>query len=170
MFKSLDDEGITVVDKLRFYPYRATFDFECFFNVDNLHDDSDRMQWISRHVPLGVSLASNGPAHEIPQGYVTYGDSDKLVGAMMSGLSVISDAAFDMLIPSYDIVLNELEVRKEAWDEAERKALKEDESKQEDDEAVEMGDVKYQSLQNVDWTTARLVIPVTGHRLKLGEV
>ena len=33
---------------------------------------------------------------------------------MMRGLSVISDAAFDMLIPSYDSVLNELEVRKEA--------------------------------------------------------
>ena len=34
---------------------------------------------------------------------------------MMSGLSTISDAAFDMLLPSYDNVLNELEARKEAW-------------------------------------------------------
>ena len=61
---------------------------------------------------------------------------------MMRGLSAISDAAFDMLISSYDNVLNELEVRKEGWDEAERKAFKEDESKQEDDEEVEMGEVK----------------------------
>ena len=49
---------------------------------------------------------------------------------MMRGLSAISDTAFDMLIPSNDNVLNELEVRKEAWDEVERKTLKEDESKQ----------------------------------------
>ena len=35
-----------------------------------------------------------------------------------------------------------MEVRKEAWDEAERKAFKEDQSKQEDDEEVEMGEVK----------------------------
>ena len=35
-----------------------------------------------------------------------------------------------------------MEVRKKAWDEAERKAFKEDESKQEDDEEVEMGEVK----------------------------
>ena len=34
---------------------------------------------------------------------------------MMSGLSTISDAAFYMLLPSYDNVLNELEARKEAW-------------------------------------------------------
>ena len=46
------------------------------------------------------------------------------------------------LISSYDNVLNELEVRKEVWDEAERKAFKEDKSKQEDDEEVEMGEAK----------------------------
>ena len=142
VFQRLDDEGITVADTLRFYPYRATFDFECFFDGENLPTDSDRVQWIARHVPLSVSVASNVSGNEDAQCYVTNGDSDKLVGDMMRGLSAISDAAFDMLISSYDNVLNELEVRKEAWDEAERKAFKEDESKQEDDEEVEMGQVK----------------------------
>ena len=87
----------------------------------------------------------------------------------MSGLSAIGEAAFDMLIPSYGNVLNELEARTDAWDEAERKPLKKDQSKQEDDEEIEMGRSD-QSLQNVDWPTARLVTPVTGHRLQLGEV
>ena len=91
---------------------------------------------------MSVSLASNVPGHETPHCYVTDGDSDKLVGSMMSDLGAISNAAFDMLIPSYDNVLNELEVRKEAWYEAERKAPKEDESKHDDDEEVEMGDTK----------------------------
>ena len=143
VFQRLDDEGITVAETLRFYPYRATFDFECFFDGEDLPANSDRVQWIARHVPLSVSVASNVPGHEPPRCYVTDGDSDKLVGTMMRGLSAISDTAFDMLIPSYDNVLNELEVRKEAWDEAERKALKEDESKQEDhDEEVEMEAIK----------------------------
>ena len=61
---------------------------------------------------------------------------------MMSDLGAISNAAFDMLIPSYDNVLNELEIRKEAWDEAEREAHKEAESKQEDDEEVDIGNTK----------------------------
>ena len=142
VFQRLDDEGITVADRLRFYPYRATFDFECFFDGENLPTDSDRVQWIARHVPLSVSVASNVPGHEAAQCYVTNGASDKLVEDMMRGLSAISDAAFDMLISSYDNVLTELEVRKEAWDEAERKAFKEDTSKQEDDEEVEMGEDK----------------------------
>ena len=142
MFQRLDDEGITGADTLRFYPYRATFDFECFFDGENLPADSDRVQWIARHVLLSVSLPSNVPGHETPRCFVTDGDSDKLVGAMMSGLSAVSNAACDMLIPSYDNVLNEFEVRNEVWEEAERKALKEAESKQEDDEDVEMEEVK----------------------------
>ena len=116
-------------------------------------------------------MASNVPGHEPPRCYVTDGHSDKLVGTMMRRLSAISDTAFDMLIPSYDNVLNELEVRKEAWDEAERKALKEDESKQEDPRrGGRDGGGQDKSLQNVDWTTARLVTSVTGHRLQLGKV
>ena len=138
MFQRLDDEGIT----LRFYPYRATFDFECFFDGENLPADSDRVQWIARHVPLSVSLASNVPGHETPHCYVTDGDSGKLVGSMMIDLGAISNAAFDMLIPSYDNVLNELEVRKEAWGEAEREAPRKAESKQEDDDEVDMGNTK----------------------------
>ena len=142
VFQRLDDEGISVANTLRFYPYRATFDFECFFDGENLPTDSDRVQWIARHVPLSVSVASNVPGHETPHCYITDSDSDKLVATMMRSLSAISDAAFDMLIPLYDNVLNELEVRKEAWDEAERKASKEYEAKQEDDEEVEMGEIK----------------------------
>ena len=129
VFQRLDDEGITVVDTLIFYPYRATFDFECFFDGENIPADSDRVQWIARHVPLSVSVASNVPGHETPHCYVTDGDSDKLVSSMMSDLGAISNAAFYMLIPSYDNVLNELEIRKEAWDEAEREAPEEAESK-----------------------------------------
>ena len=61
VFQRLDDEGITVVDTLIFYPYRATFDFERIFDGENLPADSNRVQWIARHVPLSVSLASNVP-------------------------------------------------------------------------------------------------------------
>ena len=175
VFQRLDDEGINVADTLRFYPYRATFDFECFFDGENLPTDSDRVQWIARHVPLSVSVASNVPEHEDAQCYVTNGDSDKLVGDMMRGLSAISDAAFDMLIPSYDNVLNELEVRKEAWDEAERKAFKEGESKQEDDEEAEMEAVKtnpYKTLigQLLGWVHQLPVIGFNSGKYDLNVV
>ena len=127
IFERLDDEGIIVEDVLRYYPYRATFDFECYFDRDNVPADSDIVQWIARHVPLSVSLTSNVPGYETPRCYITDGDSDKLVADMMAGLVATSDAAYDLLKPSYGSVLNELEARKEAWDDAESEANAEEE-------------------------------------------
>ena len=67
IFQRLDDEGITVPEALRFYPFRATFDFECFLDCENLPANSDIVQWIARHVPLSVSLVSNVPGYETPR-------------------------------------------------------------------------------------------------------
>ena len=127
IFQRLDDEGITVPEALRFYPFRATFDFECFFDGENIPADSDRVQWIARHVPLSASLDSNVPGYEASRCYVTEGDSDKLVADMMTGLVVTSDAAFDLLKRSYDCVLDQLKARKEAWDDADSEANTEEE-------------------------------------------
>ena len=127
IFQRMEDEGITVPEALRFYPFRATFDFKCFFDGENLPADSDRVQWIARHVPISVSLASNVPGYETPRWYVTEGDSDKLVADMMAGLVSTSDAAYDLLKPSYESVLYQLKARKEAWDDAESEANTEEE-------------------------------------------
>ena len=126
VFERLDDEGIVVEKTLRYYPYRATFDFECFFDRHNLPADTNTLQWSARHVPLSVSIASNVPGHEDAQCYITNGDSNKLVEEMVNNLITISDAAYDSLKPSYGSVLNELEARKEAWDDAESEANAED--------------------------------------------
>ena len=151
IFERLDDEGIIVEDVLRYYPYRATFDFECYFDRDNVPADSDRVQWIARHVPLCVSVASNVPGYEPAQCYITDGDSDKLVADMMAGLVATSDAAYDLLKPSYGSVLNELEARKEAWDDAESEANAEEEENE--------------SIQYACGTASRLVASVTGNRI-----
>ena len=117
IFQRLDDEGVVVSDSLRFYPYRATFDFECFFTGDNLPADTDHVQWVARHVPLSVSVASNVPGYEPALCFVTDGDADKLVGCMMTRLNTISDAAFASLLPLYADVLADLDARKYAWEE-----------------------------------------------------
>ena len=119
VFQRLEDEGIHVVDVLRCYPYRATFDFECFFDGDNLPNTTDHVEWVARHVPLSVSVASNVPGYEAPRCFVTDGDSNKLIAEMMSHLHAVSDAAFESLKPSYESVLDKLKMLKEEWDSAE---------------------------------------------------
>ena len=127
IFERLDDEGIIVSPVLRYFPYRATFDFECFFTGDNLPADTDHVQWVARHVPLSVSVASNVPGYEPALCFVTDGDADKLVGCMMTRLNTISDAAFASLLPLYADVLADLDARKYAWEEDIKEAEEEEE-------------------------------------------
>ena len=119
VFQRLDDEGIVVGDSLRYFPYRATVDFECYFSDERLPANSDKVQWSARHVPLSVSVASNVPGYEPAQCYITDGDSDKLVADMIDHLTTISDAAYESLLPSYEYVLDELKARIKASDEEE---------------------------------------------------
>ena len=130
VFERLDDEGIVVSDYLRYYPYRATFDFEFYFDGENIPTNTDHVEWIARHVPLSVSVASNVPGYEPAQCYITDGDSDKLVADMMIHLHTISDAAYDALLPSYVDVLADLDARKHAWEEETKEAEEEDEEEE----------------------------------------
>ena len=130
VFERLDDEGIVVSDYLRYYPYRATFDFECYFDGENIPTNTDHVEWIARHVPLSVSVASNVPGYEPAQCYITDGDSDKLVEEMMNNLIAMSDTAYDALLPSYVDVLADLDARKHAWEEETKEAEEEDEEEE----------------------------------------
>ena len=152
VFERLDDEGIVVGDSLRFYPYRATFDFESFFTGDTLPADTDHVQWVARHIPLSVSVASNVPGYEPALCFVTDGDADKLVGSMMTRLNTTSDAAFASLLPLYADVLADLDARKHAWEE---------ESKEEEEEAEEGRNNPYKTLigQLLGWLRQ---LPVIG--------
>ena len=128
VFERLDDESIVVGDSLRYYPYRATFDFECYFNDERLPTNTDHVEWIASHVPLSVSMASNVPGYEPAQCYITDVDSDKLVEEMMKNLIAISDAAYYSLLPSYVDVLADLDARKHAWEEETKEAEEEEEA------------------------------------------
>ena len=130
IFQRLDDEGIVVGEGLRYYPYRATFDFECYFDRENIPTNTDHVEWIARHVPLSVSVASNVPGYEPAQCYITDGDSDKLVADMMVHLTAISDTAYDSLLPSYVDVLADLDARKHAWEEETKEVEEEDEEEE----------------------------------------
>ena len=130
IFERLDDEGIIVSPVLRYFPYRATFDFECYFSDERLPTNTDHVEWIARHVPLSVSVASNVPGYEPAQCYITDGDSDKLVADMVRHLHTFSDTAYDALLPSYVDVLADLDARKHAWEEETKEAEEEDEEEE----------------------------------------
>ena len=122
VFERLDDENIRVPESLRYYPYRATFDFECWLDTARLPSDSDKLQWVAHHVPLSFSVASNVPGHEQVTSLVTDGDTYKLMSAMIDILQSMSDAAYENIKKSYEDVLTRLVKARSNWDETLRNA------------------------------------------------
>lgn len=74
VFEQLAEEGIHIQEALRYYPYRATFDFECFFDTKHLPSDSAKFQCLLWHELLSVSVTTKVPRHEQPRCFNTDGD------------------------------------------------------------------------------------------------
>ena len=88
VFQLLDDENIRVVESLLYYQYRATFDFECYFDTTQLPSKC----------------------------LVTDGDPDKLVTNMMDILRSTSGAGYEELKDAYEDVFDTLKHAKTEWD------------------------------------------------------
>ena len=65
VFEQLEEENIIVPEEARYFPYHATFDFECSFDQEKAQElkNTDKLNWQSSHVPLTVSVCSNVPGY-----------------------------------------------------------------------------------------------------------
>ena len=93
VFELLEDEGINVDVQQQFYPYRITFDFECFFEHQNLPRSSEKLCWEAKHVPLSVSVCSNVPGFQEPKCFITTGDPKSLVSKVVKYMLDIQERA-----------------------------------------------------------------------------
>ena len=92
IFEELEDEGIIVPEEARYFPYRATFDFECFFDREKAQElkNTEKLNWESGHVPLSVSVCSNAPGYQAPKCFVSNGDPNVFITEFMQYLTKIS--------------------------------------------------------------------------------
>ena len=71
IFEELEDKRIIVPEEARYLPYRATFDFECYFDKEKdeelNNNERPTCNWQLAHVPLSVSVCSNVPEYQEPQ-------------------------------------------------------------------------------------------------------
>jgi len=97
------------VDENFVFPYRATFDFECFFDKDNIpQTKTDTTQFSAKHVPLSFAVCSNVPGFTEPQCFVTSGNSQELINQMVDYLEQISDTSYRLLKEQFQDVFIEL--------------------------------------------------------------
>ena len=56
VFEKLQNIGIYIDSKIRFYPYTTVYDFECFFDGQDLPDDTDLLHFQARHEAFSVNV------------------------------------------------------------------------------------------------------------------
>ncbi|GFR66083.1 zinc finger protein 546-like [Elysia marginata] len=93
----LADDGVPVETDF-VSPFRATYDFECYFTKNDIPTTStSKTSYTVRHVPLSVSVCSNVPGFENPMCLISDGDPQNLVDRMGDHLEEISTSAFQIL-------------------------------------------------------------------------
>ena len=110
-YGTLEEIGIWVEPKDRFYQFRATYDLEACL----VPTGSDGI-YVSRHLPMSVSIASNVPGMEGPYCIVSDGDSGNMVYTMVEKLCEISDEAYErtkQIMHKYISQIEELQERQE---------------------------------------------------------
>ena len=111
IFEELKDEGIVAPEEWRYFPYHATFDFECCFDQEKAQElkNTEKLTWQSAHVPLSVSVCSNLPGYQAPRCFVSEGDSDLLLEEFVQYLTTISTKSSSLLRQRYAEVFEALE-------------------------------------------------------------
>ena len=111
IFEELEDECIVVPEEWRYFPYRATFGFECYFDKGKAQElkNTETLTWQSAHVPLSVSICSNVPGYQASKCFVSEGDSDLLLEEFVQYLTTISTKRSSLLRQRYAEVFEALE-------------------------------------------------------------
>jgi len=104
VFDQLKQLRINVPHDDRFYPYRSTFDYESYFDKNDLPDTGEKSVWVARHVPCIGSVLSNVPNFEHPKCFIN-GSPRQLVHNKMQYLETIADSAFEILKEKFQYVL-----------------------------------------------------------------
>ena len=97
IFQLLEDDGFTIPEHLKYFPYRATFDFECMFNRQTGLNNTEKLTWNTKHIPLSASVCSNIPFFEEPKCFVSTENSKQLVKEMIDYLEEISQKSYGLL-------------------------------------------------------------------------
>ncbi|KAL8564994.1 hypothetical protein ACOMHN_003370 [Nucella lapillus] len=98
------------VDTAYVYPYRATYDYEAYFDRDDLpqNPESDNTRYTSRHVPMSLAVSSNVPSYDEPVCFVSERNPQKLVDRMFDHLEEIAQHAYLLSREEFADVYDEL--------------------------------------------------------------
>ena len=112
------------------------------FEKTRLPEDTEKLNWEAKHVPLSVSVCSNVPGFDRPKCFVTEGDPKLLVRNMLYYLVEISQESYRLVKEQFADVLRAIEETLSALAPLEEREQhhEEQESNEEEDSEYEQDD------------------------------
>nr|XP_039250892.1 uncharacterized protein LOC120328465 [Styela clava]XP_039250893.1 uncharacterized protein LOC120328465 [Styela clava]XP_039250895.1 uncharacterized protein LOC120328465 [Styela clava]XP_039250896.1 uncharacterized protein LOC120328465 [Styela clava]XP_039250897.1 uncharacterized protein LOC120328465 [Styela clava]XP_039250898.1 uncharacterized protein LOC120328465 [Styela clava]XP_039250899.1 uncharacterized protein LOC120328465 [Styela clava]XP_039250900.1 uncharacterized protein LOC1203 len=102
VFERLEDFNINIPLNQQYYPFRVTFDFECYFPITNEIKDTKCTKYLKEHVPLSVAINSNVPEFTDAKCFITEGDPEQLIFQMMEYIDDIQKQAYKLLFSEFE--------------------------------------------------------------------
>ena len=136
VFKQLEEQGIEVPGRLKYYPYWATYDIEVILVSQQDLNNADKLEWTQKHVPASVSICSNVPEFTEPVCFISNGNPHELVADMVEHLENISAAAEANLMedPEMEALFESIKQKLEEQEEEEEEEMVEGEDDGDDDD------------------------------------
>ena len=105
-------KGFHIPENLKYFRYRATFDFECYFKNENQHPrNTEKLTWEAEHVPLSVSVSSIVPGYDQPKCFVSSGSAKEMIKQFIGYLVVISQESYTLLLDRFSDVFDQIKQR-----------------------------------------------------------
>jgi hypothetical protein len=105
----LADEGIDIPEDLKYFSYRATFDFECYFKRETSHPrNTVKLTWEAEHIPLSVSVCSNVPGYDQPNCFVSTGNTNDMIQEFVEYLVKISQESYVLLLERFSDIFEQI--------------------------------------------------------------
>lgn len=102
VFELLELEGVYIAEHKRYYPWVVTFDFEAVLSKSDLHPTSQCVDYLNRHVPASVSVATNMPGYDDVKTFISRGDPYELIKEMLNYLEMLQRDALYMMEGLFD--------------------------------------------------------------------
>ena len=109
IFQILENIGIFVPYDQRHYPFYY-YDFESILSQDDLPENSKKLSFTFKHIPLSMGVASNIRNCEDSIRFVSEGNETVLVQKIVDYMKKISDAAYAILQERYKCAFNALAI------------------------------------------------------------
>jgi hypothetical protein len=115
VFDELEDYlDIQFPQKSRVFPHRICFDFESYFETNDLPTDTPKVSWQAKHLPISVSLCSNVKTFTTPKCFIREASDLNGVGLlsnMVEYILQIQEHSSAILHEKYAYIFDDLEIK-----------------------------------------------------------